>query len=108
MGGGMSDWLPAVEREQGVPLCTSPEHSEDALALQFSAQSGDDLRYVNQWGKWLTWDGVRWKEDDTLAVYDRARTICRESGDIDRSRDHGRQALSQARTVAAVEHLVRL
>jgi putative DNA primase/helicase len=29
---------------------------------------GQDLRYVATWGKWMAWDGRRWRVDDTGAV----------------------------------------
>src|SRR4051794_7466197 len=48
------------------PVNLSPEFSEDALALEFSARHGCELRYVHQWGAWLQWDGTRWKFEKTL------------------------------------------
>lgn len=56
-------------------------YSDDALALEFTETYGDDLRYVNAWGRWLTWDGACWRHDDTLSVYDKARKICREAAE---------------------------
>jgi hypothetical protein len=55
-----------------------PQFSEEALALRFSRQYADSLRYVNDWGRWMKWDGTRWREDRTLHVFDKARAICRQ------------------------------
>jgi putative DNA primase/helicase len=73
--------------------------SEDALALLFVAHHGTKLRFVARWGQWLQWTDVRWKEDDTLHVFDLVRDVCREA--------LGNRARKKfdARTVAAVEKL---
>jgi hypothetical protein len=43
------------------------EFSDDALALDFSAQYGDDHRYVATWGRWYRFtDDSVWREDTTL------------------------------------------
>ena len=38
---------------------------------------GADLRYCKPWGKWLVWDGRRWKLDDTGDVARRAKQTVR-------------------------------
>ena len=40
-------------------------------------QHGDDLRYVHPWGKWLVWDGTRWKPDASGEIERRARETVR-------------------------------
>lgn len=55
-----------------------PEFADDALALAFAERYADDLRYVALWNLWLTWTGTYWAQDETLAVFDRARRINRE------------------------------
>lgn len=57
----------------------APEFSDEQLALRFSAAHGAEARFVAMWGKWLFWDGSRWKADVTLSVLTRARTICRDA-----------------------------
>ena len=56
----------------------------------------------------MCWDGTRWREDDTLAVFDRCRAICRrasaECGDF---QVRAAMKLAAAQTVFAVERLVR-
>jgi putative DNA primase/helicase len=34
-------------------------------AERLIARHGRDLRYCHPWGRWLVWDGRRWKPDDT-------------------------------------------
>jgi putative DNA primase/helicase len=85
-----------------------PQFSEEALALRFSRKYEGELRYVAGWGRWMCWDGKRWREDDTLAVFDRCRGICRrastECGD---ERERAAMKIAAAQTVAAIERLAR-
>ncbi len=41
-------------------------------AERLVARHGEDLRYVHPWGKWLLWDGKRWKPDASGEVERRA------------------------------------
>ncbi len=84
-----------------------PRFSEEALALRFSHQHADVLRYVAGWGRWLCWDGTRWIEDSTLSVFDRARTICRAASSECSEQEKTATRLAAAATVAAVERLAR-
>ncbi len=83
-----------------------PEFSDDALALAFIACHGEDLRFVAPWSKWLRWNGQRWTEDRTVAVFDLIRTVCRAAADRASSESLSRQ-LASAKTIAAVEKLAR-
>lgn len=48
--------------------------SHDALALDMERQGwGQDARHVATWGKWLFWDGARWRIDDRLEAMTRTR-----------------------------------
>lgn len=52
--------------------------SHDALAQDMGAQGWDqDARHVALWGKWLFWDGTRWKRDDKLDHLTRTRAYLR-------------------------------
>jgi putative DNA primase/helicase len=85
-----------------------PRHSEEALALRFSRRHADDLRYVARWGHWLRWDGRCWSEDQTLAVFDRARSICRlASAECTESEKNSAIRVAASSTVSAVERLAR-
>ena len=86
------------------------EYSDDQLALAFSARHDGQLLYVPTWGHWLHWDGTRWRQYDTLRVYDLARVICREFAAQAADSDEKRaipKALTSATTVSAVERLAR-
>jgi putative DNA primase/helicase len=72
-----------------------PGGLEDAIALEFAEQHAHDLRYVAMWNRWLQYDGVRWRIEETLGAFDLARKLCREADDAD------------AKTVAAVITLAR-
>lgn len=52
-------------------------YSEDNVALRFSQIHADDLRYVAPWSRWMLWDGQRWRHDETMVAFDRARRVCR-------------------------------
>jgi putative DNA primase/helicase len=81
------------------------DDTEDGLALRFTERHGGDLRYVNDWGRWLRWDGSRWAEERTLAVFDLARNIAREAADETDERVARR--IKASSTVAAIVTLAR-
>jgi putative DNA primase/helicase len=80
--------------------------SDDALALRFADLHANDLRYVAEWNKWLHYDGRRWQVDNTLAVFDSVRVICREAA-AECNKARSAKELVSAKTVAAVERLAR-
>jgi putative DNA primase/helicase len=92
--------------KSAAPADSLGEFSDDALALEFTKQFGNDLRFVDRWGQWLVWNGSCWRRDDTLSIFDEARKICREAAD-----QCGKKQIAQrvrsAQTVAAVERLAR-
>jgi putative DNA primase/helicase len=90
----------------GVEDARPPAFSDEALALRFAERYQSKLRYVAGWGKWLVWDGSRWRPDDTLFAFNLARVVCREAS------NHCNQKrvasiIASARTVAAVEKLAK-
>jgi putative DNA primase/helicase len=100
-----------VQRLTDEPLHHSegprpPMFADDALALRFAERHSDDLRFVARWSRWMTWDGRRWKEDDTLLGFDLARRICRETAVACNERKIA-TAIASAKTVAAVERLAK-
>jgi P4 family phage/plasmid primase-like protien len=85
---------------------TPPEFSEDSLGLRFSAIYGPALKYVDEWKRWMSWDGCVWRRDRILSVYDLVRRMVRaESAGADDPQTRAR--LAAASTVAAIEKLVR-
>lgn len=110
LGEDAPEWRPDEQTKEGMPIDAeqiAPPFSEEALALRFSRKYGD-LRYVDAWGKWLRWDGTRWRDDDTLQVFDLARLICREAAaECATTKPNVAPRLAAAATVAAVERLAR-
>jgi putative DNA primase/helicase len=81
-----------------------PPTAEDSIALAFAGRHAHELRYVAKWGRWLSFDGVRWQHDETLHAFDRVRDICRE---VAVECDKPVSAVASAKTVAAVERLAK-
>ena len=50
-----------------------PRLTELGNAQRLVVQSGEDLRYCYQSKKWLLWDGVRWRNDNTGEIYRKAK-----------------------------------
>jgi putative DNA primase/helicase len=91
------------------PVASSDESvwgTEDALALSFTRRYHRDWRYVAAWGRWLVWDGHRWRTEDTLAATDLIRCVCRQTAV---RADNAKVAakLASASTVGGVERLAR-
>jgi putative DNA primase/helicase len=84
------------------------EYSDESLAQRFTAQHEHDLRFANQWGRWLRWDGQRWRTDETLEAFDLARAVAREaSAEIVSGSPRLAANVASAKTVAAIERLAR-
>lgn len=96
---------PPSEDDYGAdPDAVPPAFSDEALALRFATQHADRLRYVALWGKWLIWDGVAWRKDETMHSFDLARHICRSAAS-ECNKPKAATSIASARTVAAVEKL---
>jgi putative DNA primase/helicase len=101
------DYLKSLKEDAyGEESILSPEFSEDRLALRFAKRYGDDLRYVASWGKWFAWIGTHWQHEDTLAVFDMARKICRGAANLCNKASEAK-AIAKAKTVAAIEQLAK-
>jgi putative DNA primase/helicase len=87
-------------------LVMPPEFTDDAIALRFSAEFSRALKYVDDWSRWMVWDGRVWKRDNTLRVYDLIRRTIRAIGP-ESTDDRVRAKLAAASTVAAIEKLAR-
>ena len=80
--------------------------TEDALAVSFTRRYQRDWRYIAAWGKWLMWDGQRWRAEETLAATDLIRHVCRHAAvRADSSKVAAKLAASS--TVGGVERLAR-
>ncbi len=95
--------------DDAEPVVSSDESvwgTEDALALAFTRRYHRDWRYVAAWGRWLVWDGQRWRNEDTLAATDLIRSVCRQTAV--RAEDRKVAAkLASSGTVGGVERLAR-
>ena len=80
--------------------------TEDALALSFTRRYHRDWRYVAAWGRWLVWDGQRWRTEDTLAATDLIRSVCRQTA-VRADNPKVAAKLASAGTVGGVERLAR-
>jgi putative DNA primase/helicase len=103
-----------IHATDGVDDSTALDESvwgtEDALALAFTRRYHRDWRYVATWGRWLVWDGHRWRTEETLAASDLIRHVCRHAAMHAATRsDSPRLAtkLAAASTVSGVERLTR-
>jgi putative DNA primase/helicase len=83
-----------------------PAFTDESLALRFAETHAGDLRYVAAWGRWLSFNGVCWRLDDTLLAFDRARKICRQAA-TECNKAKTSTALASAKTVAAVVTLAK-
>ena len=81
--------------------------TEDALALSFTRRYHPDWRYVAAWGKWMVWDGQRWRTEDTLAATDLIRHVCRQAA-IKSSNPRVAAKLASSGTVSGVERLAKV
>ncbi len=81
--------------------------TEDALALSFTRRYHPDWRYVAAWGKWMVWDGQRWRTEDTLAATDLIRHVCRQAA-IKSSNPKVAAKLASSSTVSGVERLAKV
>ncbi len=86
------------------------DYCDETLARRFTARHQDDLRFVNTWGRWLVWDGMRWRLDETLLVIDHVRSLVRDAAN-EILEANGSQKLAtgvaSSKTVSAIERLAR-
>ena len=95
--------------DEAEPVVSSDESvwgTEDALALAFTRRYHRDWRYVAGWGRWLVWDGNRWRTEDTLAATDLIRSVCRQAA-VRADNPKVAAKLASAGTVGGVERLAR-
>jgi putative DNA primase/helicase len=71
---------PTLNGQAGGPPDALTDISNARL---FVSQHGEEVRFCHPWTKWLCWDGLRWREDDTgqpmLRAKKTALTILREA-----------------------------
>ncbi|MHB9066248.1 MAG: DNA primase family protein [Pirellulaceae bacterium] len=71
--------LGAPEQSNDTPsLSTLDRHdgrTETANAARLIDRFGDDIRWCEPWGKWLVWDGKRWKIDNDRSIEALAKQV---------------------------------
>ena len=95
--------------DEAEPVVSSDESvwgTEDALALAFTRRYHRDWRYVAGWGRWLVWDGNRWRTEETLAATDLIRSVCRHAA-VRAENPKVAAKLASSSTVGGVERLAR-
>jgi P4 family phage/plasmid primase-like protien len=83
---------------------TAPSLSEDALAAEFVARHGAEWRHVAAWSTWLSWTGTHWSKDDTHAVREIVRQVCRAAILPDTRPTEAKRVASE-KTIRAVERI---
>ena len=58
----------APDKGKIISLKIPYELTDMGNAQRLVAHHGENLHYCYPWGKWLVWDGARWKKDDTGEV----------------------------------------
>lgn len=73
---------PATGTNLGSQLSTPKIDNENLTDLgnakRLVARHGLDLRYCHPWKEWLTWDGRRWRRDDSGEAMRRAKLTLRQ------------------------------
>lgn len=90
--------MPAADetpRDDG-PVASFPL-TDMGNAQRLVAQFGHGLRYCHAWGKWLVWDGRRWKIDETGGVVRCAKETVRAIFEEAATCEHDEQAKALAK-----------
>ncbi len=64
-------------RSQTHPKDNRYHFTDLGNAERLVSQYGKDLRFCYPWGKWLIWDGQRWRPDTTGEVIRKAKDTVR-------------------------------
>jgi putative DNA primase/helicase len=105
--------IPLDDEAGGTEFPHAPEPdgrdlTQDGLALRLGCRWRDEARHVAAWGRWLFFDGVAWRMDETLQHMTRARQFLRDCAEeIEPSDPTAARGLRRADTVAKVIGLAR-
>lgn len=87
----------APEADDFVPL----PYGESNVATKFSATIDRNLRYVDEWGKWMVWDGSRWVADRLRHAAEASKRYCAAIADAAMKDGMTFTTDTQKRTVAS-------
>jgi putative DNA primase/helicase len=96
--------LPTRHMERRTNEEDDGAQTEIVLAETFVASHAADWRYCTQWGRWLEWDGNRWKIDERMRHFDLSRQICKAASEAEEN-SKAQASIGRASTVAAVVRL---
>lgn len=65
--------LDAVDDED-APL--PAKYTEMNASLAFARRFEENLRYVDDWGKWMVWNGSRWQQDRLRHAMEMSKRLC--------------------------------
>ncbi len=102
----LAAWLAdSYEEPDAAGAGAAGDLSEIDLSEQFAAKH-PEFRWVEQWGKWIEWDGSIWARDRKLALFDAAQAMLKSiAAGIDS--DRLRRTVKSKATVSAVEALAK-
>jgi putative DNA primase/helicase len=65
------------EADDYVPVV----YGESNIATRFAETISKNLRYVDDWGRWMVWDGRRWQSDRMRHAMEAAKRFCAHVSD---------------------------
>lgn len=77
--------------------------SEDNIAVVFAQRHGGQLLFDHTSGRWLTWDGVRWRPESTRLAYEFARQLTRTLNTDGKARWAKAAVYSSVETIARAD-----
>ena len=93
-------------RGKAQPPSADPDEAlsgtEDEVALEFSRQNAETLRYVKLWNSWIRWDRTVWQRVNDLSVFHIIRRLARQYAKLYQDKKLGRDAAT-----AAIERTAR-
>lgn len=113
----LGDLIETGELVSPAPEGAAPERSKTsdlANAERLVARHRNEIRYCHAWGKWLVWDGRRWRLDDTAEIVRRAketvRSIYAEAADAEDQRERQQIAnwAKQSESKSRIDAMVSL
>ena len=71
----------AIDAALGIDPREDGPITEDRIALAFTAQHGDTMRFDHDAGRWYEWQSDHWKPDPTSRAFSYCRDLARRASD---------------------------
>jgi len=81
--------------------------TEDGIALAFTAEHQDLLRFDHTRGAWFQWTGKAWRQDETKLAFSWSRRICRKLAKQAGTEGKMLAIMAKAATAASVERFAQ-